>query len=118
MLSDYLPVLLMFAAGGAVALGFLLSAILFGPRNPTRRKLEPFECGMTPFSVRRGRFSVPFFLTAILFLIFDVEIVFLYPWAVMFKTLHIFAFGEMIIFLLVLVLGLVYVWKKGGLEWE
>jgi len=118
MLTDYLPVLFMFAAGAAVALGFLFTAMFFGPKNPTKRKLEPFECGMTPFSVRRGRLSVPFFLTAILFLIFDVEIVFLYPWAVMFKRLHIFAFVEMVIFLGVLVLGLVYIWKKGGLEWE
>lgn len=118
MLNDYLPVILMFAFGGAVALGFLFTAMFFGPKNPTKRKLEPFECGMTPFSVRRGRLSVPFFLTAILFLIFDVEIVFLYPWAVMFKSLHIIAFFEMVAFLLVLVLGLIYIWKKGGLEWE
>jgi len=118
MLYDYLPVLLMFLAGGAVTLGFLFAAMFFGPKNPTRAKLEPFECGFSPFSVVRGRFSVPFFLTAILFLIFDVEIVFLYPWAVMFRRLHIVAFIEMVIFLLVLVLGLIYVWRKGGLEWE
>lgn len=118
MLGDYLPVLLMFIAGGAVALGFLLAAMLFGPKNPTKKKLEPFECGMTPFSIPRGRLSVPFFLTAILFLIFDVEIVFLYPWAVMFRRLHIFAYIEMIVFLLVLVLGFIYIWRKGGLEWQ
>ncbi len=118
MLSLYLPILLMFLAGGIVAAGFLFTAVFFGPRNPTKKKLEPFECGMTPFSIPRGHLSVPFFVTAILFLIFDVEIVFLYPWAVIFQRLHLFAFGEMVLFLIVLGLGFLYIWRKGGLEWE
>jgi len=117
-LNDYLPVLmlLMFAISFAiVSLG--LSALLGvrGKRNEI--KDSAFECGMKPFTTGRSRFSVKFYVVAMLFIIFDVEVVFLYPWAIKFKSLGLFAFVEMLIFIGVLFLGWVYVVKKGALEW-
>jgi len=95
----------------------VLSAIL-GPKKFSSIKLEQYECGVpAPTGVRRGRLSVKFFLVAILFLVFDIEVVFLYPWAVAFKSLGILGFVEMGMFILVLVAGLAYAWKKGALEW-
>jgi NADH-quinone oxidoreductase subunit A len=95
----------------------VLSAIL-GPKKNSSIKMEQYECGVpAPTGVRRGRLSVKFFLVAILFLVFDIEVVFLYPWAVAFKSLGILGFVEMGMFILVLVAGLAYAWKKGALEW-
>jgi NADH-quinone oxidoreductase subunit A len=89
-----------------------------GPRQPSQRKMTPFECGVDSVGGTRHRFSVKFFLVALLFIIFDVEVVFIYPWAVLFRELGIFGFVEMTVFLFILLLGLFYVWKKGALEWE
>jgi len=93
-------------------------ASVTGPKRPTTTKDLPFECGVEPVGEARRRFSVKFFLVALLFLIFDVETIFIFPWAVLFRKLGLFGFVEMSIFLLILLLGLVYVWKKGALEWE
>jgi NADH-quinone oxidoreductase subunit A len=94
-----------------------LSAIL-GRRKPTAEKLSPYECGINPVGSARERFSVKFYLIAMLFVIFDIEVVFLYPWAVAFKSLSLFGFIEMLIFLGILLICYFYLWKKGGLEWD
>ena len=93
-------------------------ASMTGPKRPTTQKDLPFECGVDPTGDPRRRFSVKFFLVALLFLIFDVETVFIFPWAVVFRRLGLFGLIEMAIFLTILLLGLFYVWKKGALEWE
>jgi NADH-quinone oxidoreductase subunit A len=106
-----------------VGIAFLVIAILLGagaflrPRHPTATKGEAFECGNPPSGPAWGRFDVKFYLTAILFIVFDVEVVFLYPWAVIFRGLGLFGFIEMAVFVLVLGLGFVYVWRKGALDW-
>lgn len=93
-------------------------ASLTSRAKPTQAKDLPFECGVEPVGEARRRFSVKFFLVALLFLIFDVETIFVFPWAVLFRRLGLFGFIEMTVFLLILLLGLVYVWRKGALEWE
>ena len=117
MLLSYLPILLLvlLAAGFALTLLFLSSVL--GPRRPSKDKLSTYECGIDPVGSARERFSVKFYLVAMLFIIFDIEIVFLYPWAVVLHNLKLFGLVEMVFFLGILLVGLLYVWKKGGLEW-
>ena len=106
-----------------VGIALLITGILLGagallrPRHPTPTKEQAFECGNPPSGPAWGRFSVKFYLTAILFIVFDVEVVFLYPWAVIFRRLGLFGFVEMAVFVLVLTVGFVYVWRKGALDW-
>lgn len=114
----YFPVILLLLMAFAIPVIMLLIASQTGPRQPTQRKMTPFECGIEPSSDTRHRSTVKFFLVALLFIIFDIEAVFIYPWAVLFRKLGLFGFIEMTIFLLILLLGLFYVWKKGALEWE
>lgn len=118
MIAEYWPVLLFIAV--AVGLGLVLLAVgmLAGPRRPEAEKLAPYECGFEAFEDARARFDVRYYLLAILFIIFDLEIAFLFPWAVVFKQIGIVALIEMALFLLLLVVGFAYVWKKGALEWE
>jgi NADH-quinone oxidoreductase subunit A len=123
MKNPYLPVLILFVIGMLFTAAFLGISALLGPKKPTKIKLEPYECGMPTIGQPRDRFSVKFFLVAIIFILFDVEAVFLYPWAVLLKDfkaqgMGFFLFWEMVAFLLILVLGLVYVFKRKGLEWE
>ncbi|MCW5893496.1 MAG: NADH-quinone oxidoreductase subunit A [bacterium] len=118
MKFEYVPVLVTLAIAAAVPSLFLLVSALFGPRQPNPVKDEPFECGNPSSGPAWGRFSVKFYLTAILFIIFDVEVVFLYPWAILFRELGLFGFIEMLVFMAILTLGLVYVWRKGALEWD
>jgi NADH-quinone oxidoreductase subunit A len=118
MLIEYLPILLFIVAALLVAGGMVLLSTVVGPRRPIPAKLEPYECGMAPVGLARERFSVKFYLVAMLFIIFDIEIIFLFPWGVIFQELGWFGFFEMGCFILVLVLGLAYVWRKGGLEWD
>lgn len=123
MQSPYLPILILLLIGFAFSGAFILLSSLLGPHKPKKEKLEPYECGVPPIGDPRQRFSVKFFLVAIIFILFDVEAVFLYPWAVLFKDFKaagqgVFVFWEMMAFLLILVLGLVYVWKRKALEWE
>jgi NADH-quinone oxidoreductase subunit A len=118
MLIDYLPILLFVVAAALFAGGSILLSSLAGPRRPLPAKVEPYECGIVPVGLARDRFSIKFYLVAMLFIIFDIEIVFLYPWAVIYRELGWFGFFEMGGFLLVLALGLAYVWRKGGLEWD
>lgn len=118
MPAEYLPILVLIAL--ATALAFLVVAIghLVGPRRPTPRKGEPYESGMRPIGPGRRRVPVHFYLIAVLFILFDIEIVFMLPWAVILDRLGTFALVEMGVFVLVLVVGFVYAWKKGALEWE
>ncbi len=118
MLIEYLPILLFIGAAVLFAGGAILLSSLAGPRRPLPAKSEPYECGMAPVGLARERFSIKFYLVAMLFIVFDIEIIFLVPWAVIYRELGWFGFLEMGGFLLVLVLGLAYVWRKGGLEWD
>ena len=102
---------------GAAGL-FILLATLLGPKRPNPAKAEPFECGEKPFSLPEGRLSVRFYLVAMLFVLFDVELVFFFPWAVVYRRLGVFGFLEMMVFLFLLVLGFLYAWKKGALEFR
>ncbi|HZP42972.1 MAG TPA: NADH-quinone oxidoreductase subunit A [Candidatus Binatia bacterium] len=114
----YVAVLVSFAIA-ALVVGLLLGAgALLRPWRPSTVKAEPFECGNPASGPARGRFSVKFYLTAILFIVFDVEVVFLYPWALVFRPLGVFGLVEMTVFVGVLALGFVYVWRKGALEWD
>jgi NADH-quinone oxidoreductase subunit A len=114
----YTPILIILALGFAVPVILMALASRTGPRQPSQRKMTPFECGVEAVGDTRHRFSVKFFLVALLFIIFDIEAVFIYPWAVLFRELGIFGFIEMTVFLFILLLGLFYVWRKGALEWE
>lgn len=124
-LNDYLPVLLMFVvAGGFAAVNISISQFI-GQRKRTRTKLMPYECGKDPVGTARERFSVKFYLIAMIFILFDIEVIFLIPWAVVFKTLASPAYGlknvvffEMIIFIVLLLAGYVYVIKKGAFDWS
>ncbi len=118
MLLDYLPILILVILAALFAGGSILLSSLLGPHRPDPEKLSPYECGVEPVGSARERISVKFYLVAMLFIIFDMEIVFLYPWAVVFQELRLFGLMAMGSFLLVLLVGYFYVWKKGGLEWD
>jgi len=118
MLSVYLPVLIMLAIAVAVPLAFFTAGAVLGPKNMTREKKIPYESGSESDGGRHVRLSVKFYLTAILFVVFDVEAVFMYPWAAQFRDLGWFGLIEMMLFIAILAITLVYVWKKGALEWE
>ena len=117
MPQNYVPIFIFIAVVGALLPLTLLIAKLVRPSNPHKTKLMPYECGITPFDDARGRYTVRFYIVAILFVVFDVETIFLFPWAVQFKALGLFGLVEMLIFLAILVVGYVWVWKKGALEW-
>ena len=118
MLAEYFPVLL-FIVVGIVFGGVLLGVGWFlGPRRPDSEKLSPYECGFEAFEDARMKFDVRYYLVAILFILFDLEIAFLFPWAVVLPEIGFFGFAAMMVFLAVLVVGFVYEWKKGALEWE
>ena len=114
----YSSLFFLFVLSVAVPIIMVGIASMTGKHRPTTGKHIPFECGVDPVGNARRRFSVKFFLVALIFLIFDVETIFIFPWAVIFRKLGLFGFIEMSIFLFILLLGLVYVWKKGALEWE
>ena len=118
MNHPYFPLVVMFAIAGAVVLALLTLAQTLGPKSTNPAKSEPFESGNPPKGDARIRFSVRFYLVAMLFLIFDLEVVFLYPWAILFRRLGWFGVIEMGIFLALLLIGFIYAWKKGALEWD
>ena len=118
MRFEYVAVLASLVVAAIVPIAFLLVQWALSPRLPSAIKSEAFECGNAPSGSAWGRFSVKFYLTAILFIVFDVEVVFLYPWAIEFRSLGMFGFVEMLVFVAILSLGLAYVWRKGALEWE
>jgi NADH-quinone oxidoreductase subunit A len=118
MTSPYLPLLIYFLVVAAVAAAILGLSAWVGVKRPSQAKLSPYECGSPPVGDARERFSVSFYLVAMLFILFDVEAVFLYPWAVVFKSLKWFGFVEMLLYIAVLLAGYVYIWKKGALDWK
>ena len=118
MLSSYLPIFVVLTLATLLALLILILSAIIGNRKPTNVKLMPYECGVYPIGSARSRFSIRFFIIAMLFIIFDIEVVFLYPWAIIFKDLKLFGLVEMGVFILILAFGLIYVWRKGALEWE
>jgi len=118
MLTSYVPVLILLGVAVVTAVGMVVASHVFSPLRPTPVKAMPYESGMVPLGSARERFSVKFYLVAILFIVFDLETVFLIPWAVAFRQLELFGLIEMLVFLGVLLVGLVYVWKKGALQWD
>jgi NADH-quinone oxidoreductase subunit A len=117
-MTEYLGILIFFALAGTVAGGFVILSSILGPKKPTRVKLEPFETGVPTFGVQTGRMSIKFYLTEMLFILFDVEVMFLYPWAVAFRELGLWGLGGMVIFFGILMVGFFYAWDNGALEWE
>ena len=118
MLAAYLPILIFLGIAFALGVGFLVAAWLMAPRNPDPEKISAYECGFNAFDDARMKFDVRFYLVAILFIIFDLEVSFLFPWAVAFGRVGAFGFWSMMVFLAVLTIGFAYEWKKGALEWE
>ncbi len=118
MIQDYLPIGLLMAIAVALAVVLAKASEWFGPRKPTDTKLSTYESGMEPVRGAHERFSVKFYVIAMLFIVFDIEVVFLYPWAVNFRELGFFGFAEMLIFIGILMLGFVYALKKGAFEWD
>ena len=116
--NEYLPIAIFIAFTGGLSILFALSSWLIGKQLPDSEKLSPYECGFEPFEDARIQFDVRFYLVAILFIIFDLEIAFLFPWAVALSDIGIFGFISMMIFLFLLTIGFIYEWKKGALEWE
>jgi NADH-quinone oxidoreductase subunit A len=117
-LQQYLPVLLFILVGGAIGVASMTVGKILGPSRPDPEKLSPYECGFEAFEDARLQFDVRYYLVAILFIIFDLEIAFLFPWAVVLKDIGFFGFMSMMVFLSILVLGFVYEWMKGALDWE
>jgi NADH-quinone oxidoreductase subunit A len=117
-LVEYLPILVFLGIAVGLALVIVLASLLVAPQRPDAEKLSAYECGFEPFGDARQRFDVRFYLVAILFIIFDLEVAFLFPWAVALGDIGLFGFGSMVLFLAVLTVGFIYEWQKGALEWE
>jgi NADH-quinone oxidoreductase subunit A len=118
MLENYLPVLIFLVVSAGLGVVLLVLGYLLGPKRPDAEKLSPYECGFEAFEDTRMKFDVRYYLVAILFIIFDLEIAFLFPWAVSLDSIGTFGLLSMGVFLLVLVVGFIYEWKRGALEWE
>jgi len=118
LLSQYFPILVFLAIAGGLALAMVGASLVLARQNPNSEKLSPYECGFEPFEDARIRFDVRYYLVAILFIIFDLEVAFLFPWAVSLGDIGVFGFWSMVVFLAVLTVGFIYEWKKGALEWE
>ena len=117
-LSEYLPILVFLGIAGGLSCLMIIASLIVGKHAPDTEKLSAYECGFDAFSDARHKFDVRFYLVAILFIIFDLEIAFLFPWAVSLGTIGLFGFWSMIVFLGILTVGFIYEWKKGALEWE
>ena len=115
---EYVPILMVFGFAAVVASALLFIPALIAPRRMTPIKMEPFECGQTPIGLPEGRFAIKFSTIAIFFIVIDVELIFLWPWAALYRTLGWFGFVEMMVFLSILMLGFLYIWRKKGLQWE
>jgi NADH-quinone oxidoreductase subunit A len=118
LLREYAPILIFLAIAVGLGLVLMLSALIIAVRNPDAEKVSTYECGFNAFDDSRMKFDVRFYLVSILFIIFDLEIAFLFPWAVAFGEMSMAAFWSMMVFLAVLTIGFAYEWKKGALEWE
>ena len=117
-LNNYLSIIIFLGISLILSVGFIFVNFIFAPKKPDPEKLSTYECGFEAFNDSRMEFDVRFYLVAILFIIFDLEIAFLFPWAISLGTIGIFGFVSMMIFLLILTVGFVYEWKKGALDWE
>ncbi|MFY9908036.1 MAG: NADH-quinone oxidoreductase subunit A [Terriglobales bacterium] len=115
--ARYLPLLMHFGLVTGLAGAIVVLSWLIGQHKPGRAKMSPYECGVQPTGDAQGRFSVKFYLVAMLFILFDIEAIFLYPWAVILRELKMFGFWEMMVYILIVMVGLFYVWKKGVLDW-
>ena len=118
LLREYLPILIFLAIAVGVAAAAIVASLIAARQRPDPEKVSPYECGFEPFDDARRRFDVRFYLVAILFIIFDLEVAFLFPWAIALGQIGMFGFWSMMVFLAVLTIGFVYEWKKGALEWE
>ena len=118
LMSEYVGIVIFVVLAGTFAAANIVLASALGPKKPSAVKLGPFECGEVPFSLPVGRLAIKFYLTAILFILFDVELVFLYPWAVVYRGLGAWGLAEMIIFLGILMVGFFYAWDNGALDWQ
>jgi len=122
MIENYIPIFIVLVIGSLIAVGMVFSSVIFGPQRPNHEKLSTYESGMKPVGTTKERISVKYYLVAMLFIIFDLEVIFIYPWAVEFKKLYseigISIFYSMLVFLIVLELGYLYVYKKGGFRWD
>ncbi len=118
LVTDYLPIMVFVGISAAIGLVLLLSAFILAPSHPDPEKNSTYECGFPPFDDARMKFDVRFYLVSILFIIFDLEIAFLFPWAVAFRDLSPVGFYAMMVFLAILTIGFIYEWKKGALEWH
>ena len=117
-LNNYLTIIIFFGVALLLSIGFIFLNFVFAPKSPDPEKLSAYECGFEPFNDSRMEFDVRFYLVAILFIIFDLEIAFLFPWAISLGKIGIFGFVSMMIFLFILTVGFIYEWKKGALDWE
>ena len=118
MLDEYLPILLFLIISVIFSIGALSLSFLLSPKKPSDEKLSPYECGFEPFDDARTKFDIRFYLVALLFIIFDLEVAFLFPWAISLKDIGVFGYISMMIFLIILTIGFIYEWKNGALEWE
>jgi NADH-quinone oxidoreductase subunit A len=118
MLIDYLPLIILIILSTLIGFFVIFLGNTFGPRRPTKKKAQPYESGMIPYGPGTRRMSVRYYLVAVLFILFDVEVIFFLPWAVAFRKLGLYGLIEMFIFVAILLVGYIYVWKKGALEWE
>lgn len=115
---EYAPILMVFAFAAAVGAALISLPRLLAPRRVSAVKAQPFECGKDPVAIAEGRFAIKFSTVAILFILIDIELIFVWPWATLYRQLGWFGFIEMMVFLGILMLGFLYIWRKGGLEWE
>jgi NADH-quinone oxidoreductase subunit A len=118
MLIEYIPIIILTVLAAALGVLVVIIGRVFGPHRPTRKKGNPYESGMIPYGAGARRMSVRYYLVAVLFILFDVEVVFFLPWAVAFRSLGLFSLIEMFVFVAIMAVGYIYVWKKGALEWE
>jgi NADH-quinone oxidoreductase subunit A len=115
---EYVALVMVFGFAAAVAGALIWIPHLIAPRRLTAVKAAPFECGKDPIAVAEGKFAIKFSTVAIFFILVDIELIFVWPWAVLYRRLGWFGFGEMLVFLAILMFGFLYIWRKGGLEWE
>ena len=118
LLQDYLPIVIFMGVAAGIAIALMLSALIIAVRKPDPEKMSAYECGFDAFDDARMKFDVRFYLVAILFIIFDLEVAFLFPWAISLKEVGVFGFWSMMIFLAILTIGFIYEWRKGALEWD
>ncbi len=117
-LDNYGPLLLMFILAGGLSGALVAVSVLVGKRKPSPEKDQAYECGISPVGDARGAFPVQFYMVALVFILFDIEAIFLYPWALVYRELKVFGFVEMMLYIIILLAGYIFLWKKGALDWN